>query len=64
MLVITTDSQATEVADARLKEALRALDSKREMMDILELGTKQLSLLSQVGEALAEVDLTEQRIEL
>lgn len=47
--------QATEVADARLKEALRALDSKQEMMDILEIGTKQLSLLSQVGEALSEV---------
>ena len=51
--------QAIEVADERLQEALRALDSKREMMDILEIGTKHLSLLSQVGEALAEVSLTE-----
>ncbi|EPT00541.1 hypothetical protein FOMPIDRAFT_1016395 [Fomitopsis schrenkii] len=45
---------ATEVADARLKEAMHALDSKQGMMDILEIGTKQLALLSQVGEALSE----------
>lgn len=45
------------MADIRLKEALRALDSKREMMDILKIGTKHLSLLSQVGEAVAEVCL-------
>lgn len=29
------------------------------MMDILEIGTKQLDLLSQVGEAVAEVSLAE-----
>lgn len=54
--------QATEVADARLKEAMHALDSKQGMMDILEIGTKQLALLSQVGEALSEVRLTERLI--
>lgn len=50
-----TKRQAAEVANVRLEQAQSALESKKKMMDILDTAIKHLSLLSQVGEAIAEV---------
>lgn len=44
-----------EMANARLEQAQHALDFKEEGMKKLEGVMNQLSLLSQVGEAVAEV---------
>ena len=53
-----TYPQATTVANARLSQAQRALSLNEKGMKKLERVMNQLSLLSQVGEAVAEVSLS------
>ena len=47
--------QLAEVADARLKEAMRTLQSQQGMMKKIKLGTDSLQLFMNVGETVSEV---------
>ena len=47
--------QLAEVADARLQEAMRTLQSQQGMMKKIKLGTDSLQLFMNVGETVSEV---------
>ena len=55
MRLMSGASQASEVAEARLQQAVTSMAHKKNMMEKIDLGTTQLKLLVNIGYSIAEV---------